>query len=129
MYIGPIFNILVRTHGGQVSLLKNLDEKLARETMQRLDCWGNPWSDAWIDAAIQARREGRSSYAIRAACMFTTDVDHLDCWASDGSTLNVWPKPSGYDAHVAEMEATYDERMAANAKHLRAHKSALANHA
>jgi hypothetical protein len=75
-----IWHVLIRTHGGTVSILKNLTEHAARETMQRLTpYWQRPVYRSEVIAMHQVR---------------DSDVDQLEAFGPEGQTLTVWPTAS-----------------------------------
>jgi hypothetical protein len=78
------WNILTVTRGGTVSLLKNLTEEVARETMQRL----TPWY----------RRPDcpRGRYSWRGR---DSDLEKLEAFGPQGIELVVWPKTKKPDSN------------------------------
>lgn len=119
------WNILTRTYGGTVSLLKGLSEDEARGVMQRLrkphDPWerGNPWV---LERAVAEERNRRAaqddfnhsgvSYRLDGG-----DLEQIECWGPQGETLVVWPKPDDWDERWAEALRKLDEEAPAPPRH------------
>lgn len=107
------WNIMTRTRGGTVSLLKNLTEDQARNAMQRLRrplLDEDPWD---IERRLQRERMVRRMRAgemVRAPAHSCTDNDleQIECWGPPGAKLIVWPKPEGWDEKWAEALAKLD---------------------
>lgn len=123
------WNILTKTRGGTVSLLKNLTYEEAQGAMQRLRSpgyGGNPWSDYHMQATVKAvaarekwlaeNPEGKGSHLARGSsltCYYPSDgdIDSVDCWGPEGEEMVVWPKPDDWDErygcalNVARLEA------------------------
>lgn len=114
------WSILTVTEGGTVSLLKALSEHDARQTMQRLDRWGNPWKDPEASGIREAKWEEKrrksfspmgniaisegGSYLLSSAT-----IRKIECWNEKGDEMVVWPKPDDYDARK---KAAYEAEMA-----------------
>lgn len=132
----PDWNVMTRTRGGTVSLLKNLSEDEARACMQRLRRpfdRGDPWSERAIkeDAYRKAEAEDFArqnppkngcqqlySWSTGGRVCSDGDLEQIDCWGPPGATLEVWPKPADYEARFRA--ALKVERAAVKARSLRA---------
>lgn len=76
------WHILVKTRGGTVSLLKNLTEEVARETMQRLTpYWRRP------DVKLP---QGGVMYVSQ-----DSDIEQLEAFGPEGRVLDIWPNSGG----------------------------------
>lgn len=107
-----VWHIMTRTHGGTVSLIKNLDEAAARQMMQRMPGEHNPYTDralrTWAaDTVAREEREARRVAGERhtyrfigGSCASVSDHDfvRIDCFGPDGVDLVVWPVPENADA-------------------------------
>jgi hypothetical protein len=123
-----LWNVMTRSRGGTVSLLKNLTEDEARGLMQRLGHQENPYSHHAISCRVARdiilpalpdgehsvpylgtvhKRGGGSQYSHGFG--YTTHANQLDagellqveCWTTGETKLEVWPKPAGYDEQYA----------------------------
>ena len=115
-----VWNIMTRTRGGTVSLLKNLTEDQARNAMQRLRRpfdEGDPWDiDRRISRERQARKAGaRGDLPSMGGWYIGSDGDleQVECWGPPGAKLVVWPKPDDWDERWAEALAKLDAEDAA----------------
>ncbi len=115
----PVWQVMTRTRGGVVSLLRDLTENQARGAMQRLRTPfndGDPWSEpaiAWR-ARATADAAGLGSRSVTSEMIPCSDADLVDvsCWGPDGMELVVWPKPDDYDERFAEALAHAARRAA-----------------
>ena len=101
-----VWNIMTRTHGGTVSLLKNLTEDQARGAAQRLSRAAridNPWSDSNIWNKLKPPARSCTSYSVSAG-----DIANVYCWGPNDATLEIWPKPADYDDRLAKARAEYE---------------------
>ena len=74
------WHVLIRTRGGQVSLLKGLTEEAAKETVRRLT---PPWLRPDIPYEARARSWPR----------YDGDVIDIEAFGPGGVDLVVWPSP------------------------------------
>lgn len=118
----PVWNVMTRTLGGVVSLLRDLTENQARGAMQRLRTPfddGDPWSEPAIAGRarmmIEAEETGIGSMSGKVIPCSDADLAHVSCWGPDGMELVVWPKPDDYDERLAEALAQAREVLAAQA--------------
>jgi hypothetical protein len=99
------WNIVTKSHGGVVSILKNLTEDQARQTMLRLGA-PNPWklgaelaaiTKAW---AMYPYPSSNGGYLGKPYPGIENDnaLIQLSAWGPDGADLEVYPKPDGWDA-------------------------------
>lgn len=72
------WNILIVTQGGTVSLLKNLTEEVARQTMQRL--------------TPPRMRPGAHTSNNQLYHCSDSDIKTLKAFGPEGVKLEVWPK-------------------------------------
>jgi hypothetical protein len=117
-----VWNVMTRTRGGTVSLMKQLTEDEARGLMQRLHRpleAGNPWV-----LEVRVERERRNRQQRREAAVTGSafvnwgggvhhcsdgDLEQIECWGPPGKDLVVWPKPADWDerwaAAMVELDA------------------------
>ena len=118
------WNVLVKTRGGSVSLMKGLTKDEARGVMQRTpishDPWGeNPWSDSRIGISVRETVFGErpwysNGYSYSPS---NSDITEVQCWGPNGATLEVWPKPKDYTArYAAALEAAKAKKAAEEAE-------------
>lgn len=108
------WNIMTRTRGGTVSLLKNLTEDEARDAMQRLRRpldMGDPWSNWAIRAGLQQELEMQKSGAWQSfgglhQCS-DGDLEQIECWSASGRSLEIWPIPADYYDRKATITAAF----------------------
>ncbi len=106
-----LFNVLVVTRAGLVSILTGLSEEVAREAAQRLSGLGagdvKPWSDSSIaqSVALAAWARLKPPYRVmRAPPKYGADLDRIEAWGPDGA-LEIWPRPADYDERVDAISA------------------------
>lgn len=119
-----VWNVMTRTRGGTVSLLKNLTKDEARAVMQRLRRPGDE-GDPWVlDRKLsveRARRERHKKYG-SSSVYLPMRIGHspgdgalaqIECWGPADETLVVWPKPADWDERWAAAIASLDAEEAA----------------
>lgn len=112
---GP-WNIMTRTRGGTVSLLKNLTEEQARAAMQRLRLhWdsGDPWNIPQRIADERKRKQNPNGWSGGFYSLSDGALQQVSCWGPPGKTLTVWPKPRGWDRKWAVALAKLEAELAA----------------
>ncbi len=109
------YTILIpKAHGP--TLFRGLEEWEARAIMQHLMPGLNPWSDTAIEYRVGCLVEGSVPDLKKASPRLGVDPASLPtCFASDGSTLEAWPKPDDYEERWAKAKERMDMCMRVNA--------------
>lgn len=110
----PVWHVLTVSDGGTVSLIKNLDEATARNTMRHLCIYlsDNPWTNAALRQSahmILAEETGDAAGMAASNSSATSSSYHLsagsivraECFGPASRRLDVWPKPADWESRLA----------------------------
>lgn len=97
-----VWHVMTVSHGGTVSLTKNVTEEVARKMAQRLERGGNPWPQSVKWAAARLLEPERNSWSSwgHGYMVSDGDIDRVEVFGPPGATFVTWPKPADYDEQV-----------------------------
>jgi len=105
--------VITVTHGGTVSVNRNLTEEVARRVAQL--CGHDPWPSSILFAAVrQIKPMAGMSCSGGFRTLYDGDIKTCELIGPPGESLDVWPQPPDYEARVnrtvQELKAVDEEK-------------------